>query len=123
MGIGTVFVTLISIWLFITLFSKLTEIFDRQKTGGAKAIPEGGARPKQTADRQAETAREKAEEEGVELRLAQMAAAAAVGVYLSRRKSSTTCKATERSAFGWTGAARREAVHNRLDVNPWRSRR
>ena len=119
-GIGTVFLTLICIWLFITIFSKFTTVETAKQPGSASKPPEPKPAPQESLDDPA-TAQETVGPVQADDTVARMAAAAALTVYLKRRKTRSVGAIVSGAAGDpWLATGRLEGLHNQPVRNSWR---
>lgn len=130
-GIGTVFFTLICIWLFLSIYSKLA---DRRSGNNrmlsrdddctcAEVEPLKDPIPPQKNE-EAEAMQEtetKEPEQVLDDTLPKMAAAAAVAAHLKRRKSHALAPgATSAGTSPWISSGRVSSLHNLPPRNPWK---
>ncbi len=133
-GIGTVFLTLVCIWLFLSVFSKLTDKKPKENPGGGEindcecaevepikdAIP-----PQQNEEPKAMQNTETTEQEQVlDDTIPKMAAAAAVAAYVKRSKRRAYVPAPPVvQASPWVISSRSQSLHNLPQRNPWKGNR
>ena len=130
-GLATVFVTLSTIYLFLVVYSKITNVSLKPKTktkpsenipqnsNPSKLVTNGSPDPEQALE-DIDPKESEVNQQPMDDTLPKMAAAAAVSTFLKMRKKKLQALLPPGSAHSpWISSARYQGLHNHPSRNPW----
>lgn len=132
-GLATVFVTLSTIYLFLVVYSKITNVSlkPKTKTKPSENIPQNSNSSKPATksspsleqalnDEENDPKESEVNKQPMDDTLPKMAAAAAVSTFLKMRKKKLQALLPPGSAHSpWISSARYQGLHNHPSRNPW----